>query len=623
MAKTSQKSQDFQAKWEDRISKAKKVRKEWKELFRVDLAKDYFDGKQNPGYPAEEWITINKLYSHLKSQLPALYNADPYFYVKLRKSYSPNPMEIALWEKRGKIRQSYLNYLKEELELKPKARLAVQDAHFAYGVIKVYLHADRVKNPDYGKTITGEEGYPLWDEKGLPLLEPEIIPVNEKYCISRIHPDDFLWDEDAGTLEENWNWVAQCIRMTLAEAKKDGRFNKAAIKALKANGEADEDRKRRDERKKGGDIASRGDSGSKPHKWTDEKEEDKIIYVWEIYDLKNDKWSMIAEGGEIPLIEDEELPPGVEKHPFSVLRFTLRDDSPYPIPPLSQGIDPQKEYNLSRSRLLTHRKRFNRKYEVDISVLEDPDKELSKLESGDDGTIIKKRGAMPAVTPIQDASLDQMGIHEIMLLNTDMIELFGGSSDENRGIASADTATQAGILDKRLEMKEGDALSNVVDFTCVIGRKLDQLVQANITQEEAVKVTGPEGEFWSLVRNQDYEAIKGEYEYSVNVGATIPRMPQMERTQWMAFLALLANFPQLLLQKHLMKRMAEMHHIEDEAMIEELYQLGRMMMSGQMPMPGKTGSTPGGGEMKPASVVGGQAGGPSSLLLPGAGNFQG
>src|SRR4030042_22392 len=114
----SKKSQDIQAKWEDRIGKAKKVRAEWKNLFRVDLAKDYFDGKQNPGYPAEEWITINKVYAHLKSQLPALYNADPYFYVKLKKSYSPNPMEIALWDKRGKIRQAYLNYLKEELDLK-------------------------------------------------------------------------------------------------------------------------------------------------------------------------------------------------------------------------------------------------------------------------------------------------------------------------------------------------------------------------------------------------------------------------------------------------------------------------------------------------------------------------
>jgi len=125
VAKISQKSQTFQEKWEWNIHQAKGVRKNWKELFRVDMAKDYMDGKQNPGYPEAEWITVNKIYSHLKAQLPSLYSADPYFYVKLRRSFKPNPLEIALWEKRGKIRQSYLNYLKDELKLKEKVRLCI------------------------------------------------------------------------------------------------------------------------------------------------------------------------------------------------------------------------------------------------------------------------------------------------------------------------------------------------------------------------------------------------------------------------------------------------------------------------------------------------------------------
>ena len=615
MSRPKKSSVNNQKLWEDKINRALGVRKKWKELFRVDLLREFFDGKQNPGMPSEEWITINKIYSHLKAQLPALYNADPYFYVKLKKSFSPNPMDVALFESKGKIRQAYLNYLKEELKLKIKARLSIQDAHFAYGIAKVYYAADLEDNPDAGGYMKGDDGLPLLDGSGQPINEPDVIPINERYCLSRLHPDDFLWDEDSGPLEENWKWLAQLIRMTRGDALKDKKFNKAAIKALKSGGETTSDeRKAREDRKKGGDITGRSESMATANK---EKEDVDPLYFWEIYDLEKHKMTVICEGGEIPLIDEEDLPPGVEDHPFSILRFTMRDDSPYPIPPLSPMIDPQKEYNLGRSRIVTHRKRFNRKYQATGQW---DDAELSKLESGDDGTVIKSGTPGSTIAPIADAPLDQMGYAELNLLNNDMIELGGQATSEARGIAGADSATQAGIMDKRLELKEGDALSMVIDFVRDIAEKLDKLVQAHITKDEAVRITGPQGEQWEVVRAKDYKEINGEFEYSVNVGATVPRLPQMERSQWMAFLQLIMGAPPLLTAPHFMKRMAEMFHIEDEAMVEELRQIGLKIMSGQMPMPKPGGSQAGVSETKPASVVGGQVGGPSSLMMPLAGN---
>jgi hypothetical protein len=71
----------------------------------------------------------------------------------------------------------------------------------------------------------------------------------------------------------------------------------------------------------------------------------------------------------------------------------------------------------------------------------------------------------------------------------------------------------------------------------------------------------------------------------------------------------LANFPQLMLSKRLLKNMAEQHHIEDEAMLEELIKIAKQMMSGMIPAPGSVGSQPGVGESRPVSAIGGQAGG--------------
>ena len=74
--------------WLTKIRRAQKVREEWRKSFRVSLAYDYWEGRQRPqNIPDSEWITINLIYSNLLTMLPSLYNADPYFYIKLKRKY--------------------------------------------------------------------------------------------------------------------------------------------------------------------------------------------------------------------------------------------------------------------------------------------------------------------------------------------------------------------------------------------------------------------------------------------------------------------------------------------------------------------------------------------------------
>ena len=619
MPRVAKKDQELQKLWEQRINRAKKVRKAWKDLFKVELIREYLDGKQKDmAYDDKDWITINNIYSHMKAQLPALYSADPYFYVKLARSFHPDPQQIAVWDLRGRIRGSYLNYLKRELKLKQKVRVSIQDAMNSYGAAKVRYTADIKENPDFGKPVNGENDEPLYDESNQPIMEPETIPVNGRYKIDRIHPDDILFDEDAGPLEDSWKWIAERIRMTLDDAKRNRKYKAHALKLLEGRSTEtkDDESRAREDRKKGGDI--KGRSEGDPKKQGPVKEPEMVVF-WEIYDLKNKKWLTIAENGEIPVMDPEDIPPGVEKHPYAFLFFTHRDDSPYPHPPLSPLLEPAKEYNRARSDIQKHRKRFNRKYVASRQQFGDDTTELTKIENGDDGTIALCNGdARGAIGPIQDAQLDPMRYNELSYLKAEMVELAGHNSAESMGLAQADSATQSALLDKRLEMKEGDAMSMVVDFVLDIARKLDMLVQTHIDREEAVKVTGPQGEFWELIQPEHYQDVEGEYEYTVNVGATTPRMPHIERASWIAFLTLLQGFPQLAMAKRLLTKMAEMHHIEDEAMIEELYNIAQKMMSGQMPIPGQSGSQPGVPEERPVSAQGGSSGGVQSLSTGGA-----
>jgi len=224
--------------------------------------------------------------------------------------------------------------------------------------------------------------------------------------------------------------------------------------------------------------------------------------------------------------------------------------------------------------------------------------------------------ALGAVSPIKDAPLDQQNMLHDQQLANDLTEAFG-SPGSSRGLADADSATEAGLLDKRLEVREGDRLSLVTEWLGEVARKLDMLVQFHIDRDEAVKITGPQGEFYQAVKQEDYEEIQGEFQYSVDVGATRPRLPDVERAQWIAFLSqVVVPLPHILTQPRVMKRMAEMFHIEDEAALEEFRKMGEAILQGQVPQPGQQG---GGPSNNPVAAVLGAAGGPGGGNVNGGG----
>jgi hypothetical protein len=580
--------EDLQKVWSGKIAGALKVRAEWEDQFRVGLGRAYFEGQQNPGYPEDEWISIPKIYAHLQAQLPFLYSIDPYFYVKLKKSHAKGVAQldeeefaalIAETEAKGTIRQAMLNYLKGAVGLKPKARLGIQDAHFAYGVLKARHASDSEEHPNAGEPILDDDGNPvLDDETGETQVYPDTLPINKRYECLRIHPDDFLFDADAGPLDDSWGWLAQRLRMSVDEVKDDKRFKAGARKTVTGKMKADDQ------------DTKKFWSAFKSKKKTEDEEEE-FVDVWEVYDLKANKTLTLAENAEDLLIDPRSTSPGIDGHPYSILRFTLRDKSPYPIPPVSPAIDAQKEVSFARSVWMTHLKRFNRKYWVDVGRLDDAEAEIEKLEHGGDGTVIRGRG-MSAIEAIQDAPMDQQSMLQVQAFDNDIVEALG-SPGNARGVANADSATEASILDNRLEIREGDRLSMVVDWITDWASKMDKLVQFHIDEEQAVKIVGPQGEFWQLVQEKDYEEIEGEFEYSVNVGASKPRLPDIERAQLMAFFSqVIIPFPHVLRLPGTMKRMAELFHIEDDIMIEELRTLGEQIMQGQLPMPGGQGGGP-------------------------------
>ena len=588
-------------KWLGCIDRAKKVKDKWRDDFRVALGYEYYEGRHRPPHiPAAEWITLNLIYSRIDAKLPALYSTDPYYHIKLAKTYTPDATRIAEFELRAKVRQSMLNYLKGELDLQSEAQTAILDGMFQFGIVKTHLSADLMENERKGQPILGEDGRPLIDkDTGVPMLESDDIPANEMYNARRVDPDDFLVDDCAGPLEDSICWYAHRIKYPLDDAKKNKRFNATARAYLQPT-EAKDQWEKDKESQKG--IVTQGDGKN--------KSADTVV-TWEIYDLRENQWLTVSDGCDRYLIKPGPVPKGIEKHPFSDYRPVKRPNSWYPIPPVSQLLDPQREYCESRSKFLTHRKRFNRKYEAYSQGLSDPIKAMTQLQYGEDGTVVEKSQIMQCITPIQDAPLDQQFHMEMAYLKKDFDDIDGGQLP----IPGVDSATEAGIIEKRTLTREGHHVNIVTRFLTSIGRKLDQLVQAHIKRDQAVRVVGPEGESWANVRQEDYEEIEGEYEYSIAVGSMLPQLPEIERAQLTSFAGLFVQAPQLFAAMPMFTRkLLKAHGIDDESIIEEFKALGEMIAQGAIPPgPGATGSQPNTAGT-PAARTGGAAAGMNNVM---------
>ncbi len=566
--------------WLQKIEAAKKVKEEWKKRFQVELAYDMYEGVQRPPWvPVSEWVTINLLHPAMEAELATLYSGEPYFFVNVKRAYASDEPTLRGLEQIGKVRQAAINYLAKEDDLKPKARAAIKDAFFQYGVLKIHYETDSVENPTSGEPVPDDDGLPLVGENGEIVYQPDVYVERERYKITRIHPDDFLVDMDAGPLDEDVSWKAQRIRVPVEDVKSNKSYN-AARSRVQAT-EVKEDEQERRARQLGA-----GASMPKPDPEPD------VAVLWEIWDNKNGQWCIVSEGLEDAFLQDPEaVPKGIERDPFADLRFTPRDSSWYPFPPMATRLDSQREYCDARSKLAVHRRRFNRKYEVASQYLED-DSELTKLELGEDGTIIRKtQPGVEVVTPIRDAPVDSNVITEIAFLRKDFDVLATGANQRGSG-TGIDSATEAGVIEARTRLREGDRKQLVAELVSEVGRKLDQLLRAYLTEDLAISVAGPEGgEPWKLIGPsiyRDAEKIRAEFDYQIDLGTLTPIVPEVERAQTLALIQTLAGPGLVLMQDEgVANDILKSFGLENRPIAKGIVRIARQMAAqGQLPQQG-------------------------------------
>lgn len=225
--------------------------------------------------------------------------------------------------------------------------------------------------------------------------------------------------------------------------------------------------------------------------------ESRLCLLFEVWDWKYKKLRVFADGCPEPLLEKDWPYDYIDKFPFTKMDYIALPDELYGVGIPYQIEDQQLELNRNRTYAFEHRRRFSaRKYEV-LNNVTDP--EFTKFANGEDGAMVRVQ-QIGSIVPIPDAPMpDDTQIVEGMIRSdiqraTGLDNLFKGGNLQSR-TTSGEVQTRASIFRLKLE----DRIDTVDKFVLRVANHVLQHIKGNFTQDEAIRLFGPSGEYWETL----------------------------------------------------------------------------------------------------------------------------
>jgi hypothetical protein len=193
--------------------------------------------------------------------------------------------------------------------------------------------------------------------------------------------------------------------------------------------------------------------------------------------------------------------------------------------------------------MMQARKKFARKYLFRSEHLSDEGREA--LESDDDNRFVDVASSEPfenVVKPLEVTPLPPEIYNHSEIIETD-IENVSGVSEIQRGQVpeTRRTATEAAIISDALNARAADKLARVEKFIARVARRVIQLMQQYMTEDQVARIVGDFQEvppavaalvapdqrsMWIPYSRDD---ILGEFDYEVEAGSTQPMNETVRR----------------------------------------------------------------------------------------------
>ena len=482
------------------------------------------------GKSSEDRIAINQAFSKINVIYPAISVSRPEITV------AANEPEL---ETRAVFVQAMINHQWERYRMQEPFRQAVKDSLIVgHGWCKMLWSYEETEKElteeefalrfqvalaNEQEIAAEEDREPVADEE----LARQIIgaareTIVDRPVLERISPHDMFVNPEATSLEDA-RWVAQRIVRHIDDVRTDPAYSrKARENALPGLRLADPHYSRHDESYKSNEL----------------------VEVFEYYDLARQTMATFTSGATEYLIRPRKMPYAFG-HPFEMIRNYEVPDHFYPMGDLEMIAPLVKELSKTRSEMMNHRARYARKYIARKAAINKAD--LNKIASKRDGEVIfVEDDSVPlgdVIQPVNQIGMDP-GLYNWSQAIENDIQDISGITEFMRGGGGQirRTATEASLLQDAANVRTAEKLDRVETFIANLATKLLQINQQYVTGEQAAKVIGRDGA--SLFVPYTREDIKGQYNFRVEAGSTVPKNETFRRQSALGMLQAMGPFIQ-------------------------------------------------------------------------------
>jgi hypothetical protein len=525
--KSDLKDWKLRKKTSDRMfeEKMEKQVKKYRQYYRGDQWTDGTSGRYR------DKLVVNMVYSNIKTIMPSINLRRPKYFVSAKKKpYQIDGGQVFDTNQAANAAEITVNYYFKEMQTKKEADKVLLDALIGpWGVMQ------------YGYTLETSKV-----QKGQTIETNELMGADMPFSIRRspldLRVDPMATDHQLGDA----GWIALRWVKLLSDVKADPKYKNTS--GLKANWSMVKESERRDIMT----SVSPADSIEGSHVF-------EYVEGWDIWDKKNRRlMTMVDTHGT--WLQDTDWPLEYENFPVETLYFNENPDELYPISDIEIYVHQQDELNRLESLALTHTQNISeRKYLVRKNSFEDQDLEMV-LHGGDGATAEVSGDPTTAMWPIRDAQVSQDIYIQIRQLS-DMIRVQSGVSGFEQGqVRNFEQATEPALIQQGINIRRDERTGILEDFYIRGAKQISQILQQTLrktsipldenafqtAQERSQglleKIAGQEGA--EVIRpwlNLSKDDIKGEFEFSVEVGSTKPVNQEQRKADAVGGKQLLAN----------------------------------------------------------------------------------
>lgn len=537
------------------------------------------------GSSADDRIAINQAFSTINVIYPAISVSRPEITVQANRSDM---------ETRAVFVQAMVNHQWERYRFQEPFRRAVKDSLLVgHGWCKMLWSYEETEKDLTEEEFAARFQSALQNETAIAAEEEREMVTDEELAkqimgqskqtlvdrpvMERISVHDMFVNPEATSLEDA-RWVAQRVVRHIEDVHNDPAYSKKARESVQA-----------------GLLLSNSQNKTAEESYKSKE----LVEVFEFYDLHRKTMSTFATGAREYLIRPRAMPYAFG-HPFEQLRNYEIPDHFYPMGDLESIAPLIKELSKTRSEMMNHRARYARKYIARKSAINKAD--LSKIASKRDGEVIFiEDDNVPlndVIQPVNQVSMDP-GLYNWSQLISQDIEDISGVSEFMRGGGGQirRTATEASLMQDAANVRTAEKLDRVETFIAQLATKLLQINQQYVTGEQVAKIVGRDGaSLWVPYTRED---IKGQYDFRVEGGSTVPKNETFRRQSALGMLQAMAPFietGQINTQELMRVVLRDGFNIKNpEKFLQQPQEQDPMAQQGGMPGQGQQAALGGGG----------------------------